>query len=51
VAWAWAWACGHPNHLARIGQQARRTFETMYTADHNYDALLVIQQLLLSERR
>jgi hypothetical protein len=33
-----------------MGQQARRTFETHYTAERNYEALMAIYRPLVGER-
>ena len=38
VEWAWA----HPSRLVAMGKEARRQYETTYTAERNYDALMQI---------
>ena len=38
VEWAWA----QPSRLASMGKEARRQYETTYTAEKNYDALMQI---------
>jgi len=38
VEWAWA----HPSRLASMGKEARRQYETFYTAEKNYNSLMQI---------
>jgi glycosyltransferase involved in cell wall biosynthesis len=46
---AWVdWSCSHPDELLHMGRQARRTFEALYTAERNYEALLAIYSSLVS---
>jgi glycosyltransferase involved in cell wall biosynthesis len=38
------WANSHPEEMDRMGQQARRIFETSYSPEANYEALVGIYQ-------
>lgn len=38
------WAWNHPVQLATMGREARRDYETLYTADTNYSHLMAIYQ-------
>lgn len=40
VEWAWA----HPSRLATMGKEARRQYETSYTAERNYASLIQIYE-------
>jgi glycosyltransferase involved in cell wall biosynthesis len=40
VEWAWT----HPNEMHAMGQEARREYESKYTAEKNYPALIEIYQ-------
>jgi glycosyltransferase involved in cell wall biosynthesis len=44
VSWAWS----HPEEMTQMGCQARREFETKYTASANYEALLAIYNEVLA---
>jgi glycosyltransferase involved in cell wall biosynthesis len=46
VEWAWA----HPSRLAAMGKEARRQYETSYTAEKNYDALMHIYRSTMTAR-
>jgi glycosyltransferase involved in cell wall biosynthesis len=39
-----AWASQHPLELARMGQDARKVFETKYTAEVNYPLMMRVYQ-------
>ena len=39
----------HPDELRQMGQKARRTFEALYTAERNYEALITIYRALVSK--
>lgn len=39
-----AWAIGHPQDLQRLGENARRTFDSKYTQEANYTALMEIYE-------
>jgi glycosyltransferase involved in cell wall biosynthesis len=44
----WAgWSTRHPDELTSMGQQARRSYETRYTAEHNYEKLMAIYRPLV----
>jgi glycosyltransferase involved in cell wall biosynthesis len=43
----YAWE--HPDEMMEMGRQARREFETRYTAERNYDTLMMIYQRALNE--
>ena len=47
VEWAWA----NPARLASMGKEARRQYETSYTAETNYDALIQIYRSTISASR
>ena len=38
------WACNHPERMREMGQEARREYESKYTAEKNYPRLLEIYQ-------
>jgi len=40
VEWAWT----HPKEMEEMGLAARREYETKYTAEQNYDALMRIYE-------
>jgi glycosyltransferase involved in cell wall biosynthesis len=40
VAWAWA----HSKEMAKMGREARREYETKYTAERNYEMLMAIYE-------
>jgi glycosyltransferase involved in cell wall biosynthesis len=44
VEWAWA----HPSRLAAMGKEARRQYETSYTPERNYEALMQIYGATIS---
>ncbi len=44
VEWAWA----HPSRLASMGKEARRQYESSYTAEKNYAALMQIYRSTMS---
>ncbi len=44
VEWAWS----HPKAMARMGQEARREYETKYTAEQNYEMLMAIYRRALN---
>jgi glycosyltransferase involved in cell wall biosynthesis len=44
VEWAW----NHPAELTRMGREARRKYETAYTADKNYSLLMDIYEQALA---
>jgi glycosyltransferase involved in cell wall biosynthesis len=44
VEWAWA----HPSRLATMGKEARRQYETSYTAERNYTRLMQIYEATMS---
>jgi glycosyltransferase involved in cell wall biosynthesis len=46
VAWAWS----HPDRLEEIGREARREYETKYTAEVNYQQLMRIYRAALSSQ-
>ena len=46
VEWAWR----HPSELAAMGREARREYETFYTADRNYGMLLEIYEQVVRSR-
>jgi len=47
VEWAW----NHPEHMRSMGKQARREFETKYTAEQNYPMLMAIYRHALAPNR
>jgi len=47
VEWAWS----HPQEMVRMGQQARRTFEQKYTAEHNYGLLMEAYRAAIARAR
>jgi len=46
VEWAWA----HPSQVAAMGKEARREYETSYTAGRNYDLLMQIYRATIRAR-
>ena len=44
------WAARYPAEVAELGRNARREFETKYTADENYQLLLDIYDVAISAR-
>jgi glycosyltransferase involved in cell wall biosynthesis len=44
VDWAWS----HPRQMAEMGKEARREYETKYTAERNYSLLMEIYQRAIS---
>lgn len=47
VRWAWE----HPEEMLRMGSNARKEYETKYTANKNYEMLLSIYQRAISDKR
>ena len=45
------WALAHPAHLARMRAEARREYETRYTAERNYEMLTEIYDLAAERMR
>jgi len=41
------WACAHPEEMAAMGRNARREFETKYTAEKNYPQLVDVYRRAL----
>ncbi|MBC7251929.1 MAG: glycosyltransferase family 4 protein [Anaerolineae bacterium] len=46
VKWAWR----HPKEMAEMGREARREYETKYTAERNYEMLMQIYQRALGRK-
>jgi glycosyltransferase involved in cell wall biosynthesis len=46
VEWAWT----HPNEMRAMGDEARKEYETKYTAEKNYPALMQIYNRAMSTR-
>ncbi|HEX2722609.1 MAG TPA: glycosyltransferase family 4 protein, partial [Gemmatimonadaceae bacterium] len=46
VRWAWE----HPEEMARMGMNARRTYEEKFTPAKNYDALIGVYERAISEK-
>ena len=47
VEWAW----NHPKELAEMGREARREYESKYTAERNYEMLMRIYRLAIEKSR
>jgi glycosyltransferase involved in cell wall biosynthesis len=47
VQWAWE----HPEEMRRMGEAARREYETKYTADRNYHMLMDIYHQAIDSAR
>jgi glycosyltransferase involved in cell wall biosynthesis len=46
VAWAW----DHPQEMAAMGKEARRVYESKYTAEASYPALMAIYQRAVADK-
>ena len=44
-----AWAAAHPEDMARMGENARRQYETLYTPEANYTRLIEIYKQTIAE--
>lgn len=44
-----SWALAHPEHMAAMGQEARRCYEARYTAEHNYQQLLAVYRSAIGD--
>jgi glycosyltransferase involved in cell wall biosynthesis len=51
LAEAVTWATTHPRELAAMGERARATFESRYTADRNYQQLLGLYDRAIGQSR
>ena len=51
LAEAVAWAAAHPEDMARMGENARRQYETLYTPEANYALLMAIYEQTIDEFR
>ncbi|MDP6427825.1 MAG: glycosyltransferase [Alphaproteobacteria bacterium] len=51
LAEAVAWAAAHPEDMARMGENARRQYEALYTPDANYARLTAIYEQTIAEFR
>jgi len=46
-----AWAAGHPDEMRRMGENARRAYERLYSAEANYDMLQAIYDAAVEDRK
>ena len=51
LAEAVAWAASHPEDMARMGENARRQYDTLYTPEANYTRLMEIYEQTIDEFR
>jgi len=45
------WAQANPDKMAEMGRNARRKYETEYTAERNYGQLMAIYEEAIQEQR
>ena len=45
------WAAAHPDEMRRMGESARREYETKYTPERNYEMLIEIYERAIAHRR
>jgi len=44
------WACDHPERMREMGREARREYESKYTAETNYPILMEIYRHAIAGR-